>query len=179
MAKILENIKGTDEFKEILKFMSETSYRQIVKSSYAPLRQEKWYGYNSNLQSVKSDRHEVLFTEPIPAIFERIQRLYYPDSDSMLMAYGNKEDKSDSSIAPHRDHSFCQAKAVMINFGTSVFTEHPYEGEPIEYKLSPGDIVEIDTKIIHSSNQISNRRYNATFRKVRPEYLPSKAAKLF
>jgi hypothetical protein len=178
MATILENIKGTQEYIAILKFMVETDYMKIVKSSYAPLRLEKWYGFNSNLQSVKSDRHEVTFSEDIPTVFDRIHRTYYPDSDSMLMAYGKKPE-SDSSIAPHRDHSFCQAKAIMINFGSSVFTEHPYDSDPIDYTLQPGDIIEIDTKLIHSSKQISDRRYNATFRKVRPEYLPSKASKLF
>ena len=178
MAKILTNISGTPEFDEILDFMKATTYRQIVKSSYAPLRQEKWYGWNSNLQSVKGDRHEVLFSEPIPKAFERIQKEYYPTSDSMLMAFGLKPE-SDTSIAPHRDHSFCESKAVMINFGTTIFTEHPYDSDPIEYNLEPGDIIEIFTKIIHSSKQISERRYNATFRKVRHEYLPSKATKLF
>ena len=178
MATILENIQGSEEYNTILRFMIAQDYGKTVKSSYAKKRLEKWYGYHSNLQSVKGDRHAVVYSEDLPEVFERIRLTHYPEADSLLMAYGKKP-LSDNSILPHRDHAFCKNKAIMINFGSSIFTEHPYDSDPINYKLKPGDIVEIDTKIIHSSEQISNRRYNATFRQVRPEWLPSKAKELF
>ena len=178
MAKILENIKGTHEYNLILEYMKKLQYLQIVHSSYAPKRLERWFGYYSNLQSIKEGRHELGFNEAIPYVFNRIKNDYYPESDSLLLCYGKKPE-SDTSINSHRDHGCFLGKAVMINFGEAIYTENPYNAPIEHHELMDGDVVEIDTKLIHSANQTSDFRMNATFRKVRPDFLPRKTNSLF
>jgi hypothetical protein len=178
MAKILENIKGSHEYTMLLEYMKKVEYDKLVHSSYAPKRLEKWFGYYSNLQSIKDGRHELGYSEAIHYIFNRIKNDYYPESDSILLCYGQKPE-SDTSIGNHRDHGCFLGKAVMINFGTSIYTENPYNAPQEQYDLTDGDVIEIDTKLIHSSTQISDLRMNATLRKVRPEFLPKKTNSLF
>jgi len=178
MAKILENIKGTHEYSMLLEYMKQLQYLQLVHSSYAPKRLERWFGYYSNLQSIKDGRHELGYDEAIPYLFNRIKNDYYPESDSLLACYG-KLPESNTSIGNHRDHGCFLGKAVMLNIGTSLYTENPYNSTQETYELADGDIVEIDTKLIHSSTQLSDLRMNATLRKVRPEFLPRKTNSLF
>jgi hypothetical protein len=178
MAKILENIKGQWEYEILKAFIQKIDFSHTVKSTYAPKRLEKWFGYASNLQSIKDGRHAVGFTEDIPDIFNRIKNQYYQDADSLLVCYGNKPE-SDTTIANHRDHGTFLAKAVMINFGEATYSETDYDGRITKYDLQDGDVVEIDTKIIHAAYQLSDLRINATFRKFRPEYLPKKTNSLF
>jgi hypothetical protein len=178
MAAVLENINGTPEFKNIVKFMRELEYEKLVKSSYAPLRYERWYGYYSNMQSIKEGRHELGYDEPIPNYFHRIKELYYPEADSILLCFGEKPN-SDTSIAPHRDHGCFEGKAVMLNIGVSEYVEFPYDEPSLAYELGIGDVVEIDTKLVHSANQLSDIRMNATLRKVKKEFLPSQSKPLF
>ena len=178
MAKVLENIKGTHEYSILVEYMKQLQYDKLVHSSYAPKRLEKWFGYSYNLQSIKDGRHELKFIETIPYVFNRIKNDYYPESDSILICKGEKPD-SDTSISNHRDHGCFLAKAIMLNIGISTYTETDYNGLVKLYELNDGDIIEIDTKIIHASSQISDLRLNATLRKVRPEFLPRKTNNLF
>lgn len=171
MARILQNISNSDEYRIIKDYMINLKYESVVKSSYAPDRLERWFGYNSNLQSIKDGRHIVKLEAAIPVIFDRIKNTYFNDADSMLMCYGLKPN-SDTSIKPHRDHGCFIAKAVMLNFGAAEYIEYNYDGTIINYDLNDGDVVEIDTKIIHASRQYSELRMNATLRKLKPEFIP-------
>ena len=60
----------------------------------------------------------------------------------------------------------------MLNFGAAEYIEYNYDGTIINYDLNDGDVVEIDTKIIHASRQYSELRMNATLRKLKPEFIP-------
>lgn len=74
----------------------------------------------------------------------------------------------------------------MLNLGESYYYEAAPEGEyqteytdrgrviPVKlkrYLLKPGMIVLIDTKKLHSAEQLSEVRYNHTFRYIKDEYL--------
>lgn len=178
MAQVLENIKGQWEYEILKAFVEKIDFSNLVKSTYAPKRLEKWFGYSSNLQSIKEGRHQAIFTEDIPDIFNRIRNQYYQEADSLLICYGKKPE-SDTTIGQHRDHGCFHGKAIMINFGQAIYTENHYDGRIEKYDLTDGDVIEIDTKIIHSAYQLSDIRINATFRKFRSEFVPKKTNSLF
>jgi hypothetical protein len=177
MAILLENIFDTDEYFEMWNFLANENYESIVKSNYAPNRLEKWYGYSTNLGSLGNN--DILSKEDnIPKVFNRIKNEYYSNADSILLCCGDKP-RSDTTIGKHRDHGNFEGKAIMINFGRSLFIEYPYDSDEIEYELQDGDVIEINTKLIHESIQTSKLRLNATLRKVKKQYLPKFDKPLF
>jgi hypothetical protein len=169
VARLLCNISGTNEYTDIKNFLLSIQFANEVNSSYAPNRLEKWFGYASNLKSVK-DSHELQVTDTIPSVFQSLHDRWFIESDSLLCCYGFKP-YSNTSIDWHRDHSCFHDKAVMINFGEAVYTEG-YNSETILH-LKDGDVVELNTKTIHKAEQRSQTRINATFRKVKNEYINS------
>jgi acyl-ACP thioesterase len=60
--------------------------------------------------------------------------------------------------------------AVMINVGRAEYSQQDYKEGLQTMILENGDIVWIDTKLVHRSIQLSKLRYNITFRRVKPEY---------
>lgn len=96
-----------------------------------------------------------------------------PDMISLFICGGYLPETS-TSIQWHRDHSHFIGKAVMLNLGEAIYREKPERGSDhiIKYKLTDGLVVLIDTKLLHSAEQISAKRYNFTFRRIKPQYLP-------
>ena len=146
---------------------------QEVHSSYAPNRTEKWFRYGSNLQSIPEGRARIFpCEEPHPRLVAFADRLF-PNWHSLLICGGYLPETS-TSIKWHRDHSHFIGKVVMLNLGEAIYREKPERGSAriIEYKLTDGLVVLIDTKLLHSAEQISPKRYNFTFRRIKPQYLP-------
>lgn len=143
---------------------------RLCHSQYAPERLERWYGIGSNLQSINMGRHKLFEAAAVPPrVFDLGNRLY-PDWHSILLC-GGKTD-----IDWHFDHGCFEAKAVMVNLGEALYREcHQHEGyKPIawhEHYLTDGEVVEIDTKLLHSAQQLSLERFNLTFRRFKPQFL--------
>jgi hypothetical protein len=154
---------------DILEELKVLEFDNTVKSSYAPKRVEIWYGYGSNLQSVKDGRSEVEWKRDFPEWLENLRKTYFPESNSALLCRGTKPD-SDTSIDWHRDHGNFEKRVVMVNFGHTIFYLQDYVQGTLVYTLKDGDVVEFDSKLLHKSTQITEDRYIITFRKVKKEF---------
>jgi len=153
--------------------LREIDFSGVVKSSYAPTRTEKWYGYSSNLQSIKDNRVEVKWVQDFPDWIKDLKMKYFPESDSCLVCKGSRREGSDTSIDWHRDHGTFENKVVMVNYGLAHFFLNSYEDIKM-IPLDDGDVVEFDSKLPHKSIQVCDERYIVTFRKTKREYLAHK-----
>ena len=156
-----------------LEDLKAMEFGKTVKSSYAPERVEIWYGYSSNLQSVKEGRSLVEWARDLPEWLDELRQKYFPTSNSVLICKGTKAD-SDTSIDWHRDHGNFQNRVVMINYGIATFYLHTYNNGTLIHELKDCDVVDFDSKLLHKSSQLSNDRYIITFRQVRREFLVHK-----
>jgi hypothetical protein len=156
-----------------LQNLKKLDFGKTVKSSYAPDRIETWYGYGSNLQSIKEGRSEVVWTRDFPLWLEELKKEYFPESNSALLCKGVKPE-SDTSIDWHRDHGNFENKVVMINFGKAIFYLQDYNQGTLVNTLEDGDVVDFDSKMLHKSHQLSDERFMITFRRVKREYLVRK-----
>jgi hypothetical protein len=130
---------------------------------------EKWYGYSSNLQSIKEGRVNVSWVEDFPDWMENLRREFSPNSNSALVCKGHKP-HSETSIDWHRDHGTFENRVVMINFGAVFFYLQDYSDGTEVHSLRDGQVVDFDSKLLHKSTQVSDERYIITFRRVRTEF---------
>lgn len=148
-------------------------FGRTVKSSYAPNRVEIWFGYGSNLQSVKEGRSVVEWVKDIPDWIMELKTKYFPESNSVLVCKGVKED-TDTSIDWHRDHGNFHNRVVMVNYGSATFYLQTYDNGTLIHNLKDCDVVDFDSKLLHKSSQLTDERYIITFRKVKKEFLVHK-----
>jgi hypothetical protein len=160
-------LSSTDS--SVLEELKTLEFDKTVKSSYAPKRVEIWYGYGSNLQSVKDGRSEVEWKRDFPDWLDKLRKTYFPEANSALLCKGTKPD-SDTSIDWHRDHGNFEKRVVMVNFGHTIFYLQDYIQGTLVYTLKDGDVVNFDSKLLHKSTQITEDRYIITFRKVKKEF---------
>jgi hypothetical protein len=153
----------------ILKKLRSIDFGRVVKSSYAPLRLEKWYGYGSNLQSIKDGRAEVNWTTDFPDWLDQLRKDYFPEANSALICKGQRPD-SETSIDWHRDHGTFESRVVMVNFGYAILYVQEYDKGTQVHTLKDGQIVDFDSKLLHKSTQTSDERFIITFRKVKTEF---------
>lgn len=155
-----------------VKYISELmnmEFDKTVKSSYAPDRVETWFGYGSNLQSVKDGRSVVEWRRDLPEWLEELRIKYSPSSNSVLICKGVKP-LSDTSIDWHRDHGNFENSVVMINFGEAVFYLQDYEEGTLVNVLKDCSVVDFNSKLLHKSTQISDSRFIITFRRVKTQF---------
>lgn len=153
--------------------LKNENFQKIVKSSYAPNRLESWYGYSSNLQSIKEGRVEISWERNFPDWLQDIRDVYFPEANSALLCRGNKPD-SDTSIEWHRDHGTFENRVVMVNLGKALFYLQDYVNGTLVYELKDGDVIDFDSKLLHKSVQTSNNRTIITFRKLKTEFSSQK-----
>ena len=157
----------------VLENLKTINFGKAVKSSYAPDRVEKWYGYFSNLKSIKEGRSELAMGDSFPDWLEACKDKYFKEANSALICSGCKP-KTNTSIEWHRDHGHFYNKVVMINFGEAMFYVQTYDEGTLIKKLVDCDVVEFDSKFSHKSQQISTERYIVTLRQVKREFLTYK-----
>jgi hypothetical protein len=153
----------------VIEHLRELDYGKIVKSSYAPNRLETWFGWRSNLQSIKEGRMSLQWEKDFPEWLLKLKGGYFPDSNSALICKGHKPE-SETSIDWHRDHGSFENRVVMINFGFSIFYVQDYYNGTVISTLRDREVVDFDSKLLHKSTQISDERYIITFRKARKEF---------
>lgn len=156
-----------------LEKLKSLPFGKTVKSSYAPNRKEVWYGYASNLQSIKDGRSQVEWVADFPDWLEDLRARYFPESNSCLICKGTRSD-SDTSIDWHRDHGNFENLVVMINFGEATFYLQTYDEGVVIHHLKDGEVVGFDSKLLHKSSQITSERFIVTFRRVKREFLTHK-----
>lgn len=171
--EILGKISG-DNLVAAYDIAQQIELSQEVHSYYAPNRIEKWFRYGSNLQSIPKGRARIeKHSEPHPRLTKLGDRLY-PNWHSLLVCGGNLLEDTSTSIQWHRDHGHFAADAIMLNLGQAIYREQPDRGSDriVEHHLTEGLIVRINTKLLHCAEQVSQTRYNFTFRSIKAEYLP-------
>lgn len=169
--KILGHI-GKENLVAAHQIARSISYSSQTKSSSAPHRLECWFRYRSNLQSIVKKRAKLWTVgDPHPRLVALGDRLL-PGWHSLLCCKGERP-LSDTSIRPHKDHAHFEAEAVMLNLGEAIYSEMPSEDDDEweKHHLTDGMVVKIDTSLIHMAAQVSDVRYNLTFRKVREHFL--------
>lgn len=172
--KTMENISvGHIEPGILRSHLRGISFTSTVKSSYAPKRLEKWYGYGSNLQSISEGRVEVEWKEDFPEWLQEIGQRFFPESNSALLCVGYLP-SSDTSIDWHRDHGSFENDVVMVNLGRATFMLQDYDTGTHIYRLEDGDVVRFNSKLLHKSTQVSEVRQIVTLRKTRTQYTTKK-----
>jgi len=156
-----------------LQDLRSLDFGKAVKSSYAPSRVETWFGYGSNLQSIKDGRSEVFWKADFPEWLKNLKDVYFPEANSALLCKGVNPE-SDTSIDWHRDHGNFENRVVMVNFGETIFYLQDYNQGTLVHTLRDGDAVDFDSKLPHKSHQTSIERYIITFRKEKIEILVQK-----
>lgn len=79
-----------------------------------------------------------------------------------------------TNIDWHRDHGHFTDPAVMINLGDALYEEMPDPKMPNQknsYNIKDGQILLLNTKLLHKATQVSDVRFNITFRIIRTEFL--------
>jgi len=137
-----------------------------IRSRYAPNRQVKCFGIASNLQSISKGRAKLSRTDDPGERVRSLGEHLLPGWHSLLVCGG------DTTIHWHRDHGHFEGMAVMVNLGEAFYFERDYEQSEVQYHLTDGLVIRINTKLLHKAIPISTPRYNLTFRCVKPEFLP-------
>lgn len=160
-----------DECAVILDWLNTLSFGKKVKSSYAPERLEQWFRAGSNMQSITDGRGKIEYHDEAPDFVSKIGDTYMKEGwDSILVCKGEKP-FSDTSIDWHRDHGHFEGPAIMFNWGESIYMEQDYDQGTLTGAIGYGDVVRINTKLVHKSTQLSDLRYNITFRKIKQQYI--------
>lgn len=162
---------------DLKRWMQAEPLTKAAGYASAPDRLEAWYGLGSNLAIDRKER--VVLEAPLPP--ERICQLgsrLFNGWDSLLLCGGN------TYISWHRDHGHFEASAVMVNIGEAVFSMKvpgvfPAKEEIVEWYLTDGQVVRIDTKLLHCAKPVTPGRMSLTFRKVKEDHLPISRRSLF
>lgn len=136
-----------------------------IISRYAPNRLVKCFGVASNLQSIAKGRARLRRTDDPGDRIRALGNRVLPGWHSLLVCGG------DTSIHWHRDHGHFEGMAVMINLGEAFYFERDYVQGELQHRLTDGQIIRINTKLLHKAIPISTPRYNLTFRHLKPEFI--------
>lgn len=140
----------------------------VTGSQYVQGRLERWYGLGSNLRSVPSGHARVFAADEPGDRLRRFGDQYLPGWHSILACGGP------TSIGWHRDHAHFEAEAVMINLGEALFYERASpRAEQEILQLRDGDVIALNIKALHASHQLSPNRWNITWRRIKPEFIPT------
>jgi hypothetical protein len=89
-------------------------------------------------------------------LYDFCQRLYENCNIGLLTYHGPERGGSCGLIAPHRDHSYGQPMAVVLNIGVAEFV---IDGKT--YVLNDGDIMKFNCKLLHAVPRImSEERFS-------------------
>lgn len=127
-------------YDELLAYLRSLPFEKDV-SRYVSERQVCWLKWKVNLGSGKVSKG-VEVTEKFQKFGDRV----LPGWDIGLVTVGN-------GIAAHRDHSYGDREAVVVNLG-----ECEFQCGDEKLKLKNGDIVKFNCKQIHSVKADSDRR---------------------
>lgn len=129
-----------------------------LRSSYVVGdRREKQYGWGINLNS------DEVYEYPVNKVIKRIGDRYFPGWNSCLLLYY----KPRAGILLHRDHKSTEAKVVEINLGCPVLLSVDSKDHWFEI----GEVVEFNSKKLHSAGKCLTERWVVSFRKVKQNYL--------
>ena len=157
------NVIGTirSDLSDLHQWARQQPVRALIQSTYARGRLEAYYGLGITL-SKQPELYAGIDDERVNHLGDRL----LPDWHSALLC----KYLPGVCINPHRDHTCFERWAVMVNIGEAVFIEYP-EKERITTPLQDGDVVQINTKILHGIEPVMTERYSLTFRHIKPDFL--------
>ena len=159
MVEIVGHIRT--DLEKLHRWAAQQPVTTLLKSNYARGRLECYYGLAIDLKKQPT----ILPASQDPQVTALGDRLLPNWHSALLCKY-----PTGVGINPHRDHTCFQPWAVMVNIGKANFFE--YEGrEKIVTQLHSGDVVRINTKILHGIEPVQSVRYSLTFRHIKAEFL--------
>ena len=146
---------------KLQQWVEQQPVTQLLNSNYARGRLECYYGLAVDLK--KQPKISPAYQDPqVTALGNRLLPNWH---SALLCKY-----MPGVGINPHRDHTCFQPWAVMVNLGEAYFFE--YDGrDKVVTPLSNGDVVRINTKILHGVEPVKTVRYSLTFRHIKAEFL--------
>ncbi|MGD1948883.1 MAG: hypothetical protein ACFB14_04465 [Leptolyngbyaceae cyanobacterium] len=133
----------------------------LLKSNYARDRLECYYGLAVDLKKQPT----ILPASQDPQVTALGDRLLPHWHSALLCKY-----PTGVGINPHRDHTCFQPWAVIVNIGEANFFE--YDGRArVVTQLHSGDVIRINTKILHGVEPVKSLRYSLTFRHIKAKFL--------
>lgn len=143
------------------RWVKQQAVAPLLNSNYARGRLECYYGLAVDLK--KQPKIEpALQDQQVNALGDRLLPHWH---SALLCKY-----LPGVGINPHRDHTCFQPWAVMVNIGEAHFFEYK-DQEKVVTQLCSGDIVRINTKILHGVEPVTSVRYSLTFRHIKTEFL--------
>ena len=133
----------------------------LLNSNYARGRLECYYGLAVDLKTQPTIRP----ASQVPQVTALGDRLLTNWHSALLCKY-----PTGVGINPHRDHTWFQPWAIIVNIGEANFFE--YNGrERVVTQLHSGDVARINTKVLHGVEPVKSLRYSLTFRHIKAEFL--------
>ena len=159
MVDIISRIRT--DFSKLQRWAEQQPVTHLLNSNYARGRLECYYGLAVDLK--KNPKISPARQDPqVTALGNRLLPNWH---SALLCKY-----LPGVGINLHRDHTCFQPWAVMINIGEANFFE--YDGrEKVVTPLKNGDIVRINTKILHGVEPVKAVRYSLTFRHIKADFL--------
>ncbi len=162
-AQLIRKMEVGPELSEWVSWMVGLDLRPVTKSTYVHGRTEKWFRWASNLRSIANGRHTLSRCEEPPDFVRTLGDAELLGWSSLLVC------GFPTSIGPHRDHGCFEREAVMLNVGRARYTE-TVRGRDESIELEDG-LYSLDIGVIHRSEQLDDIRFNATFRRIKPNFL--------
>jgi len=164
--KLLGHLSESDR-QHLLEWCHQQHLGQVTRSRLAPKRLEKWYGLASNLGYLHTNQAKVYVAtafDTIPDYLKQMGNFLLPGWNSILLCGGI------TTISLHKDHPHFDNEAVMVNLGEATFQE-VVKKQATSYDLKMGDVVRLAIQTPHQATQLSDVRYNITFRQIKPAFL--------
>ena len=149
MEAIKKTIQNIAEFKQYLR--SLVPQMEYSYSSLTNKRLELWL-----FNKVHLGNGQVSPGYFDQRLYDFCQRLYEGCDIGLLTYHGPERGGSCGLIAPHRDHSYGQPMAVVLNLGMAEFVI-----DDKTYVLNDGDIMKFNCKLLHAVPRImSEERFS-------------------
>jgi hypothetical protein len=165
MLKLIRPLKNPSGCRQLLNAIP----LQSDISNYAKGRKRSWLYYEPHLGS-KPSIQPAFFSHQLDHALKAIDLPF----DLGLLSLHSVSLKSDARIKPHRDTSFAQPKAYLINIGKATFGYNPNRHCTLIDKIQPVDLIdgiyEFDCKHLHSVIAAENNRLGLVLWKLTPKY---------
>ena len=164
----------SSEYSEALSEIKKVPLNLNVEGWFRDLgdRHDKRYGYsysgNDYKEVITVDRSggtPLVWVEDFPNWLSKIKDVYYKDSNSAVLVYGNKAINTTTEVGWHKDDGLYAPMVVTVNFGIANFYIRGNKNIPT--MLEEGTVLKFDSSIQHRCEQVSEERYVIQFRKTK------------
>ena len=161
--KVLEN----SEAEILLAWCQRQQLEVEIFTGRETCRTKKWWGYEAEFYLNRSHvetRESIESDSYLASLRDR----FYPEADSILLY----RYEIGGTIGEHLDKQCFNRWVILINlvdadsdlFGTRPTTKFRWDRQ--NYELRHGEVVEFDSRVLHSVPKLKSARYSLQFRKI-------------